>query len=227
MDIRGFFMKIIDNDLTIQEVCGRIGGYHRCSLEDGYPFLYVSLKFQEIFGWSKEEIETRFGNKLMNMVHPEDREMDLFNSVFRLLGKDGYHYVSESIEKEGNSILHGHISDVTEFIREKEQNNILSALTMDYTSLVLCDLKQDTVEVIKQDASCAEMNWHSYSESLNYFYDNVLMKDSCPNYMDILSNGSLMRTLKKQGSLEWHFQIVPDENGISNLGQGQYFYMRI
>lgn len=217
MDIRGFFMKIIDNDLTIQEVCGRIGGYHRCSLEDGYPFLYVSLKFQEIFGWSKEEIETRFDNKLMNMVHPEDREIDLFNSVFRLLGKDGYHYVSESVEKEGNSILHGHISDVTEFIHEKEQNNILSALTMDYTSLVLCDLKQDTVEVIKQDASCAEMNWHSYSESLNYFYDNVLMKDSCPNYMDLLSNESLMRTLKERDSFEWHFQIVPDENGISNL----------
>lgn len=216
-------MKIIDNDLTIQEVCGRIGGYHRCSLEDGYPFLYVSLKFQEIFGWSKEEIETRFDNKLMNMVHPEDREIDLFNSVFRLLGKDGYHYVSESVEKEGNSILHGHISDVTEFIREKQPNTILSALTMDYTSLVLCDLKQDTVEVIKQDASCAEMNWHSYSESLNYFYDNVLMKDSCPNYMDILSNESLMRTLKEQGSLEWHFQIVPDENGISNLGARAVF----
>ena len=216
-------MKIIDNDLTIQEVCGRIGGYHRCSLEDGYPFLYVSLKFQEIFGWSKEEIETRFDNKLMNMVHPEDRNLDLFHSVFRLLGKDGYHYVSESVEKEGNSILHGHISDMTEFIREKEQNNILSALTMDYTSLVLCDLKQDTVEVIKQDASCAEMNWDSYSESLNYFYDNILMKDSCPNYMDILSNGSLMRTLKEQGSLEWHFQIVPDENGISNLGARAVF----
>lgn len=216
-------MKIIDNDLTIQEVCGRIGGYHRCSLEDGYPFLYVSLKFQEIFGWSKEEIETRFDNKLMNMVHPEDRSLDLFHSVFRLLGKDGYHYVSESVEKEGNSILHGHISDVTEFIREKEQNNILSALTMDYTSLVLCDLKQDTVEVIKQDASCAEMNWDSYSESLNYFYDNVLMKDSCPNYMDILSNESLMRTLKEKGSLEWQFQILPDENGISNLGARAVF----
>lgn len=88
MDIRGFFMKIIDNDLTIQEVCGRIGGYHRCSLEDGYPFLYVSLKFLEMLGWSKEEIETKFDNKLMNMVHPEDRSLDLFHSVFRLLGKD-------------------------------------------------------------------------------------------------------------------------------------------
>lgn len=216
-------MKIIDNDLTIQEVCGRIGGYHRCSLGDGYPFLYVSLKFQEIFGWSKEEIETRFDNQLMNMVHPEDRNLDLFHSVFRLLGKDGYHYVSESIDIEGDSILHGNISDVTEFIREKEQNNILSALTMDYTSLVLCDLKQDTVEVIKQDASCAEMNGHSYSESLNYFYDNVLMKDSCPNYMDLLSNASLMRTLKEQGSLEWQFQIVPDENGVSNLGARAVF----
>lgn len=216
-------MKIIDNDLTIQEVCGRIGGYHRCSLGDGYPFLYVSLKFQEIFGWSKEEIETRFDNQLMNMVHPEDRNLDLFHSVFRLLGKDGYHYVSESIDIEGDSILHGNISDVTEFIREKEQNNILSALTMDYTSLVLCDLKQDTVEVIKQDASCAEMNGHSYSESLNYFYDNVLMKDSCPNYMDLLSNASLMRTLKEQGSLEWQFQIIPDENGVSNLGARAVF----
>lgn len=216
-------MKIIDNDLTIQEVCGRIGGYHRCSLGDGYPFLYVSLKFQEIFGWSKEEIETRFDNKLMNMVHPEDRNLDLFHSVFRLLGKDGYHYVSESIDIEGDSILHGNISDVTLFIREKEQNNILSALTMDYTSLVLCDLKQDTVEVIKQDASCAEMNGHSYSESLNYFYDNVLMKDSCPNYMDLLSNASLMRTLKEQGSLEWQFQIVPDENGVSNFGARAVF----
>lgn len=216
-------MKIIDNDLTIQEVCGRIGGYHRCSLGDGYPFLYVSLKFQEIFGWSKEEIETRFDNKLMNMVHPEDRNLDLFHSVFRLLGKDGYHYVSESIDIEGDSILHRNISDMTEFIREKEQNNILSALTMDYTSLVLCDLKQDTVEVIKQDASCAEMNGHSYSESLNYFYDNVLMKDSCPNYMELLSNASLMRTLKEQGSLEWQFQIVPDENGVSNLGARAVF----
>ena len=190
----------------------------------GWISLFIcEFKISRDFGWSKEEIETRFDNKLMNMVHPEDRNLDLFHSVFRLLGKDGYHYVSESVEKEGNSILHGHISDVTEFIREKEQNNILSALTMDYTSLVLCDLKQDTVEVIKQDASCAEMNWHSYSESLNYFYDNVLMKDSCPNYMDILSNESLMRTLKERGSLEWHFQIVPDENGISNLGARAVF----
>lgn len=49
------------------------------------------------------------------------------------------------------------------------------------------------------------------------------MKDSCPNYMDLLSNGSLMRTLKEQGSLEWHFQIVPDENGISNLGARAVF----
>lgn len=49
------------------------------------------------------------------------------------------------------------------------------------------------------------------------------MKDSCPNYMDILSNESLMRTLKERGSFEWHFQIVPDENGISNLGARAVF----
>lgn len=32
-----------------------------------------------------------------------------------------------------------------------------------------------------------------------------------------------MRTLKERGSFEWHFQIVPDENGISNLGARAVF----
>lgn len=50
------------------------------------PFI-CEFKISRDFWLVKEEIETRFDNKLMNMVHPEDRNLDLFHSVFRLLGK--------------------------------------------------------------------------------------------------------------------------------------------
>lgn len=44
-------------------------GYHRCLMDEGYPFLYVSQKFLELLGWSKEELANHFDNKLLNMIH--------------------------------------------------------------------------------------------------------------------------------------------------------------
>ena len=58
----------------------------------------------------------------------------------------------------------------------------------------------------------------------------IRISDKTQNYSKVtkllvkpLSNASLMRTLKERGSFEWHFQIVPDENGISNLGARAVF----
>ena len=46
-----------------------MGGYHRCLMDEGYPFLSVSQKFLELLGWSKEELANHFDNKLLNMIH--------------------------------------------------------------------------------------------------------------------------------------------------------------
>ncbi len=51
------------------------GGYHRCSLEEGHPFLYISDRFLAILGWTREEIKTKFHNKFDNMLHPDDRNL--------------------------------------------------------------------------------------------------------------------------------------------------------
>ena len=87
------------------------GGYHRCSCEKGFPFLYVSDRFLNILGWTEENIRTRFDNKYMNLVHPDDRQLILkycntviqekgtdnyADQIYRLLGKDGYHWVSDT-----------------------------------------------------------------------------------------------------------------------------------
>lgn len=53
---------------------GLPGGYHRCSSEDGFSFLYISDRFLDILGWTREEILDKFDNKFENMVHPDDRK---------------------------------------------------------------------------------------------------------------------------------------------------------
>lgn len=87
------------------------GGYHCCSSENGYPFIYIGDGFLGNLGWTKDEIETEFDNKFLNLVHPDDREQVIdyvveisaesgnenkgHRSVYRLLGKDGYHWIAD------------------------------------------------------------------------------------------------------------------------------------
>ena len=113
------------------------GGYHRCSCEKGFPFLYVSDRFLNILGWTEEDIRTRFDNKYMNLVHPDDRQLILkycntviqekgtdnyADQIYRLLGKDGYHWVSDTtifIAAGVRTFFQGIISDITKYMEYK------------------------------------------------------------------------------------------------------------
>ncbi len=115
------------------------GGYHQCSMEDGYPFLYVSNRFLEIFGWTREELYTEFENKFVNMLHPDDRILTkdyvhrieqiahtnkVADEIYRLRGKNGYIWVSDAttIVQVGNqSFYHGTLTDISEFVQNKEK----------------------------------------------------------------------------------------------------------
>ena len=216
-------MNRIDNEvrlnaLTINEISQCMGGYHRCLMDEGYPFLYVSQKFLELLGWTKEELANHFDNKFLNMIHPDDRDIQS-KSIFRILGKDGYHWISDSMDIEDHHILHGNIADITKFIYEKEKNDVLSSLTKDYTSLIICDLKEDTIQIIKQDekAYSTKLNRHCYTESMHHFYDHYLIHESCPEYIHILSREPLMKRLRDKGSFELKYQIYPNENGAVNI----------
>ena len=105
-----FFKRQKKDNIELDEVYRLLKGYYRCSADEGYPFLFVSDDFLNTLHWTQKEIETKFDNKLVNMLHPEDRsrlekDRDLLrnqykvgtcqNVVFRLKGKDEYHWVSD------------------------------------------------------------------------------------------------------------------------------------
>ncbi len=131
------------------------GGYHRCSPEEGYPFLYVSDQFLDILGWTRAELAERFDNKFLNLVHPDDRDStnefvdeleakmagpaatpdengttrDRYDRLYRLQARNGYRWVidaSIAIKQGEEDFIQGFICDVTDFVeRERERGREL------------------------------------------------------------------------------------------------------
>lgn len=126
--------------------------------------------------------------------------------------------ISEEIQKEkehegSNRILN-------------ERNRILSALSRDYTTILLCDLKQDTFEVVKGDIfthnAPEEMQQsvrgsNCYSERVRYYFENILIKESAPEYLEKLLPEYLMKELKKTDSIEIYHKTIPNESGFTHF----------
>ena len=116
------------------------GGFHCCAEdpENGYPFAYVSDRFLEILGWEREEFAARFDNRYTALIHPDDLAAGLRyrnaensatyakngDSIFRLLGKNGYRWVSSAanrVEWHGDGYIVGTITDITSYVELREK----------------------------------------------------------------------------------------------------------
>ena len=119
-------------------------GYHRCAADKDFTFLNVSQRFCEILGYSKEELETLFDNKYVNLVHPDDLSiihafMDDINNnennsyaqcIYRIKSKKGYIWALDTTKyvKSGDSSFYqGSITDVSNIVdvHQKDRENLL------------------------------------------------------------------------------------------------------
>lgn len=115
------------------------GGFYICqnSREKGFPLVYMSQRFLDILGWTKKEIAERFSNKYIRLIYPEDWRRGLRyksdgdeayhlqgDNVFRMLGKDGYHWVSgtaKEVEMNGHKYIVGNIFDINNDVQREEK----------------------------------------------------------------------------------------------------------
>ena len=86
-----------------------------------------------------------------------------------------------------------------------KEKSILNALCVDYTSVYYCDLLNDTFIPIK----CEEYNnaaaavkeiaekSGSYSSSVKYYYENFVIKESAPDFLEKLSVEHLQEHLSQ------------------------------
>ena len=134
--------------------------------------------------------------------------------------------LSEEIQKEKlNDFMNmGELEESNRILNER--NQVLSALSRYYTTVLLCDLKQDTFEIIKADAFTYNDNEEKqelvrgsncYSERIRYFFENVLIKDSAPEYLERLFPDHLMKELKETDIIELYHKTIPNENGFKHF----------
>lgn len=146
------------------------GGYHRCLDAPGCDFLYMSDRFLDMFGYTREEIKELFDDKYMLMVHPDDRDSVAKGVTalregtagsdpleYRMRAKDGWRWVidqSRFLEYDDTSFLQGVVVDVTETVELRDMMSMLIEHTSSDIVLLSWSDKEDVrVNVVACGAS--------------------------------------------------------------------------
>ena len=237
--------KLEEKNMLSQATIDNIpGGYHRCSLEEGHPFLYISNRFLAILGWTREEIRTIFDNKFDNMLHPDDRNLSsdyvtrildtrghgsAKNQIYRLLGKDGYHWVTDAttLVKSGNqTFFQGNITDFTDFVKAKEkkeqeielQREIIEGLGKEYFSVLAVELDKDRVLSYRESGENGKIisdfcrkcgnRWSKIIPS----YAETMVSDNTNGEFENQLGLETLRSQEKDYSMTYEFKL---ETGIN------------
>lgn len=139
------------------------GGYHRCANTPEYDFIYISERFLDLCGYTREEIKEKFDNKFVNMIHPDDRqkvasevkalvEKDAAGNLeYRMHSSRGYIWVmdqSRYIEFEGSVFLQGIVMDVTDTVTLRNRMRMLIEYMPDSMILYTRSAGNDSFKVI-------------------------------------------------------------------------------
>lgn len=237
--------KLEEKNMLSQATIDNIpGGYHRCSLEEGHPFLYISNRFLAILGWTREEIRTIFDNKFDNMLHPDDRNLSSDyvtrildtrghgsekDQIYRLLGKDGYHWVTDAttLVKSGNqTFFQGNITDFTDFVKAKEkkeqeielQREIIEGLGKEYLSVLAVELDKDRVLSYRESGENGKIisdfcrkcgnRWSKIIPS----YAEMMVSDNTNGEFENQLGLETLRSQEKDYSMTYEFKL---ETGIN------------
>lgn len=235
------------NEMALKtDVLRRIpGGYNLCedNLEDGFPFIYISPNFLKIVGWTREEIAEKFNNRFSNMLHPDDYEAGVRfhpekpsedetpneDRVYRLLGKNGYVWVSGSANgfcENGQRYVHGIITAINSYMLAEEKSKLsdkrrleqIKGLASQYSVLYFLNLETLETENFYLGKELPETAKSIAAERASYAEAHTrAMKWSChPDYLGQMlkfSDAKLLKTLvENQRKFTYRFLCRGDDN---------------
>ena len=95
---------------------------------------YVSDRFAQILGWTREEIRTLFHDRYAGLISPEDGHLIRMYEVmarnvghgnaydergYRIRSRDGFRWIQNTtmlVDLEPDSFFQGTIADITDFV---------------------------------------------------------------------------------------------------------------
>lgn len=97
-----------------------------CVVDEQGQFVYVSASCEELFGYTREELE---GRNMIELVHPDDRERTLKRAAMINLGQPSVHFENRYIHKDG------HVMNIMWSARWSEADRLRLAVARDVTPL--------------------------------------------------------------------------------------------
>lgn len=152
----------------------------------------------------------------------------LLTSVGGHLGNLKENLYMKAMLKEKQQLLRKSIREI------EEEKKLQDALCVDYTSVYYCDLLEDTIAPIKQgrytnavvtdrilsDAGQGNKK-EKYSFRIQYYFENFVIEESEPEFVEKLSLEYLERMFQKQDRVAYRFQTKP------NMAGQEYFEVQV
>lgn len=202
--------------------------YNAENPEESSFFVREMQKIKEIH--SLVMVPVYAGHRLTGFIGLDNLKMNSQDLSLNLLSDVGGHLgrvrenlrMMKTLEKE-------HARLEKSLMELKQEKNILDVLSVDYTSVYSCDLEEDYMIPLKQEmysnAAAAEKQLGSantsYSFRIRYYYDNFVIKESAPDFLEKLSAGYLIEYLKHHERFAYRFRCHPNSAGY------QYFEVQI
>ncbi|WP_308686941.1 ATP-binding protein [uncultured Treponema sp.] len=206
----------------------------------GWKILYMNAEAIRIFGLKNyRNPQTKMYNILNKVVYSDFTKQKLIE----LRTKDGsvdYECIATSTDgKKSNLLAHTEVLttpqgkrsvyttflDISENIALKSEKSILTALCQDYAFVCLCDLQTGTLSSVKQSDVQSDLFLHPleqlteipYSKQLSDYWENWIVKDSSPDFLEKLSSSSLMEYLSNHEQFSYRYRIKPNSTGMEHL----------
>ena len=110
-------------------------------------YVYVSASFERIFGYAPEEV---IGRRMIELVHPEDRDVTLQTASGIMSGNPEYHFENRYVRKDGQVV------NIMWSARWSEDHRLRIAVARDITRRKRAETLQAALYAISEATHAAE-----------------------------------------------------------------------
>lgn len=188
------------------------------------PSEYEILKVQDIKTLIAFPIFSR--ERLAGFIGLDNPEIQRSELFIHLLAVVGGHLGSARENFRMGELLRENRGRLEESLEELEkEKQVLTALFMDYTSVYYVDLASATFEIFKLDKVANASDFlqernedtpgvsHDYQLTIRKYYENFVVKESSPDFLEKLSIKNIMKELSSKERFVYHYQSVPNTQG--------------
>lgn len=118
-----------------------------CVVDKEGRYVYVSASFEDIFGYAPHEV---LGRRMIELVHPDDRELTLQTASGIMSGKPQFHFENRYLRKDGQVV------NIMWSARWSEDHQLRIAVARDITRRKHAETVQTALYAISEAAHAAE-----------------------------------------------------------------------